>query len=346
MNVLALRADTFGCGHYRISLPAAHAGVSVTIEDRLPLQTVQDGWKRALINVPIDADVVVIQRPLSHHIPAIIERLQSQGVAVVVEIDDDLTSLDPTHVSYRKIHPTDVPYANWQHLRTCCRAADLVTVTTPALAQRFGGHGRVAVLPNCVSEDLLQIQTNWNADLGWTGWVGTHPRDLDVLGRAIRQLVEDGFSFRVIGPGDGAERALGLPCVDDTGWLDLPFYYRAAAQLRVGIVPLADTAFNRAKSNLKGIEYAALGVPFVASPTPEYFDLMHRGAGVIATKPRRWARLLRGMLSSERARTELAQSGRDVVQAHYTIEEQGWKWAEAWERAIRYRKAHPGARAA
>lgn len=341
MNVLALRADSYGCGHYRISLPARHAGVPVQVEDRIPLNMRRVGAtnQRILISVPVGADVVVIQRPVSHHMPAIISMLQQQGVAVVVELDDDLCALDPRHGAYAALHPANTPHANWQHLRTCCGAADLVTVTTEPLARKYAAHGRVAVLPNCVPQALLKLKSPLDADFGWTGSLASHPRDLGVLGTAVRDLVnDDGFSFRVVGDGKGVAKQLGLGGVDDTGWLDLDLYYRAAAQLRVGLVPLQDTAFNEAKSALKGIEYAALGIPFVASDTPEYVDLQSRGAGFLADRPRRWRSMVRWLLQNVSHREELVQAGRDTVAAYFTIEDQGWRWAEAWERAIAYRK--------
>ena len=62
-------------------------------------------------------------------------------------------------------------------------------------------------------------------------------------------------------------------------------YTSSVAELGVGLVPLLDSAFNRAKSWLKGLEYAALGVPFVASPTPEYVKLAGLGAGLLADDP-------------------------------------------------------------
>ncbi len=36
----------------------------------------------------------------------------------------------------------------------------------------------------------------------------------------------------------------------------------------VGIAPLVDRPFNRSKSWIKGLEYSAFGLPFVASPLP------------------------------------------------------------------------------
>jgi glycosyltransferase involved in cell wall biosynthesis len=128
--------------------------------------------------------------------------------------------------------------------------------------------------------------------------------------------------------------------VEATGWIPLGDYYREVSSLSAGVVPLADSAFNRAKSWLKGLEYAALGVPFVATPSPEYVRLQNEaGAGLLADKPKRWRSLLRKLFDDESMRWELAAHARDGVRNRLTIEANAWRWDEAWARAITHRHA-------
>ena len=74
--------------------------------------------------------------------------------------------------------------------------------------------------------------------------------------------------------------------IEQTGMIEQELFHAQVAQLDTGIVPLQRSRFNEAKSNLKGLEYAALGVPFVASPTAEYERLaeskFEAGRGTIA----------------------------------------------------------------
>lgn len=337
IHVALFPADSHGCGFYRMRLPAAHVPATTQEYDRAKLSTspnVRTG-EMLLHRVDVgDADVAVFQRPLDHRLVPVIEQLKRQGVATVVEIDDDLTALDPHHASYPGMHPRLSPWSNWNHLRAACRAADLVTVSTPALARRFAGHGRVVVLPNCVERRLLSIALGKVVDVGWGGIVGTHPRDPQVVGDAIARLQRDGLLFGVVGDGVGVPEAFRLrEDAAATGWLELDAYYQAVSTFRCGIVPLANSAFNHAKSALKGIEYAALGVPFVASPLPEYQTLAAQGAGRLATKPKRWLAEIRAALADD----EAADRGRAVVEERYLIEDQAWRWAEAWHRAVEIR---------
>jgi hypothetical protein len=341
IEVALYPADESGCGHYRMRLPAEHAGVLTSFHSRTRLRTSANEARGVveLHHVDVgDADVVVFQRPVDQRLVPVIMQLKAQGVATVVEIDDDLTALDSAHSSFRGLHPRTNPHANWDHLRAACAVADLITVTTPALARRFAGHGRVVVLPNCVPTRLLDSPRNrlLAFEVGWTGTVGTHPRDLDVLGDAIRVLRDEGVSFGVVGDGALVPERLGLDDVLATGWLPIDEYYERMAEFAVGVVPLANSAFNHAKSDLKGVEFAALGVPFVASPLPEYQGLAARGVGRLATKPKRWRTQIRELLSIDR--TEVVETGREYVRAHRTIEAQAWRWAEAWEKAVETRK--------
>jgi glycosyltransferase involved in cell wall biosynthesis len=341
-------ADESGCGFYRMRLPGEHAGVLTTFHERTRLRTTNDLKTSNVVLRYVDvsgADVAVFQRPMDHRLIPVIEQLKKQGVATVVDLDDDLERVDPAHAAYAVMHPSTAPYANWQHLKRACAAADLVTVSTPALARRYGSHGRVVVLPNCVPERLLEYGGEPYLDIAWTGAVGTHPGDLDVVGNAIRSLVDDRWVFGTVGPGEGVPEALGLDpsTVESSGWLSIDEYWRAMCNVGVGIVPLRNSAFNHAKSALKGIEFAALGVPFVASPTPEYQALAALGVGRLATRPKIWRRQI---MAAAVEHVEMRERGREVVADRFTIEGQGWRWAEAWEAALKARRAGRGRKVA
>jgi glycosyltransferase involved in cell wall biosynthesis len=94
-------------------------------------------------------------------------------------------------------------------------------------------------------------------------------------------------------------------------------------------VPLDDIAFNEAKSGLKMLEYAALGVPVIASPTSDNARLHGAGIGVLASKPKHWASLLRRLLTDPDERAALAVAGRAAA-ASQTIEGTTDRWWDAW----------------
>lgn len=356
MRVRVQHADRGGCGFYRLIWPAeqlAAHGLPVTLHEEWP----RAHWRRQtngippfIVSVECDADVVVLQRPMEDSVVASIPVLQRQGVAVVVELDDDFTCLPKGHPARRGTMAVDRDgkrrNLNRRNLRIACERADLVTCSTPAIAARYAPHGRYHLLPNCVPARYLDIvgAEHDGVRVGWTGSTQTHVGDLEAAGDGIACALLGG-PFHVVGTGVGVAKALGLrdDQVIGSGWLPIHEYPEAYATLDVAVVPLAPNEFNNAKSWLKGIEAAALGVPFVASPTDPYRELAALGAGWIASTPDEWRIMLRTLTANGSARQDLAMMGRSVASG-FTIEGCAWRWAEAWERAVEFR--HQARRAA
>lgn len=241
--------------------------------------------------------------------------------------------------------PTALSDEGCHWTRKACDAADLVTVTTDALAERYGRHGRVMVLPNCVPDAYLNMEGEPNAKvtLGWTGTATTHCGDLDVVGDAIARVCDaTGATFRAVG-GAHTSRLLGV--ADDQAefvdWCTLPDlgvtgYPQMVANLDVGIVPLVDSVFNASKSWLKGIEYASLGVPFVASPRADYRKLQALGVGLYADTTDDWYTQLRRLLSDAPFRFDMAESGREAME-QWTYRARAEDWLAAWSLAAAMR---------
>lgn len=257
---------------------------------------------------------------------------------VVVDIDDNFAALDRRNVAWVNTHPSFNPDVNRHHLGKLCAIADLVTVTTPALARRYGAHGRVAIIPNHVPAWYLDVvqPVNPRIVVGWTGMVATHPGDLQVTGGAVARAVEStGAMFAMVGLTDQVKDNLGLAAEPATaGIVSLDVYPYAMSRFDIGIVPLDATAFNEAKSSLKGLEFAALGVPFVASDTGPYRALP---VGRVARRPRDWERALRVLIGSAELRAEMAGVGREWA-ATQTVEGNCGQWFDVWS-SVGQRKA-------
>jgi hypothetical protein len=121
---------------------------------------------------------------------------------------------------------------------------------------------------------------------------------------------------------------------------DIRHWGSAVATMGVGIAPLTDTEFNRAKSWLKPLEYMACGVPWVGSPRAEYRALRDlTGVGLLAEQPRDWYRQLKRLMVDGELRREESAAGRAaVVELGLTYEAAWWRWVETWERALRMQR--------
>jgi len=371
MRVEAHAADLGGCGHYRLiwaaeALMAGGYDLDLVLPDtgKANIDCIVSLEATAAAGAPVlgglrhppSCDVLVLQRPMTAHLVDVIRFHRAAGVAVVVEVDDHFEAIDPANVAWPTVQPRLNPHRNFHHLREACRIADLVVVSTPALAAHYGRHGRVVVIENHIPRAYLHALPDQHDDLrlGWSGSVDTHPRDLQVTrGAVARVLRRHDLTFHLIGAGrvhfTDPDTGLDVETTDPrivknlsfydgqrfahtNGWLPLGAYSRAMAELDIGIVPLALSAFNEAKSWLKGLEWAALGVPFVASPTGQYRDLVAQGAGRIAGRPRDWERELDLLITNDDYRGELAQAGRRVA-GRWIIEDHADRWWNAWQTA-------------
>ena len=316
MKVRYFPAADDASAHYRMTLPArvlAAAGHDVARGDVGEIDT--------------DTDVAILQRPTREEDSYIVGILQENGIAVVLDLDDDFDSLSPSHAMHRTIEQKKT------YVHQACQMADLVTCTTPALVERYGyGHG--VVIPNYVPEsmfDIAGVEHNgvW---VGWTGTIASHPNDLQQTRGALAAALSPGSEFTVVGPDTGVADALGLTRVLSSGLVHLDNYPAAYASFDVAIVPLEPTPFNDAKSWLKGLEAAALGVPFIASPTAEYRRLTALGAGQLATTRKEWVKHLQRLIRHHDYRLEMGEKARQVAR-NLTVENHAERWLDAWQNA-------------
>lgn len=332
---------------YRLIWPAdvlRHSGIDVTIippgnESGFLVKTQDDptvpGGQRLLdVQVPEGADVIVLQRPAHPLQPQLIRTLRDHKIAVVVDMDDDMSSIHPNNVAYRSYHPRSSTPFSWRHAMDSCREATLITATTPALVKTYAKHGRGMVLKNYVPAAMLDCE-NSGTGFGWAGTTQSHPNDLQVMNPTIQRLRDEGHAFTVVGGPSKVRQAARLSSEPDyTGTVGLDTWVKTiASTYQVGIIPLEATAFNTAKSRLKGIEHFAAKVPWVASPRAEYRDLVREsGAGLLADTPKEWYRQVKRLLTDDVLRKEQVEAGTEYMRDQ-TYQAQSWRWAEAWEHA-------------
>lgn len=352
MKATVYPADSYGCGHYRMIWPGRalrSAGYDVDIveaSDRSLSVQIQDDH---VISVDVDpgTDVMVFQRITHRYLAEAIPIIRAQGVAVVVDLDDDLTAIHPSNPAWDQLHPRnenkpDTSRGNqphrhsWHHLAAACRAATLVTVSTPALVRRYAQHGRYRVLYNRLPDHHYAAASNYDPTcdvIGWPASLHSHPDDPQEVGPAISRLVGEGSRFVTVGDPRNCGRAFGIGDDPPGKYVEFDQWSQALSRLGIGITPLTQTAFNDAKSWLKPLELAGAGVPWVGSPRVEYQRLHVEGCGRVADRPKDWYRQVQRLVRSESLRRELSESGIHVAGQH-RMSDHAWRWWEAWVDAV------------
>lgn len=335
MKVRLFPSDHLGCGMYRICWPGmALADKGYDVKELARPQVIMNGRKVIGLASNIDADVVVFQRPARLQYIELFKYLQSIGIKVVVDIDDDLATIHPKNTAFIPYQQLDM---NWRYAIGACEMVDLVTCSTAALAEKYG-KGHSVVVPNCIPERYLSIEgiKEDRTTVGWAGYVETHPEDLTITHGAVNQaLAGTDAGFISIG-NEKALIDLGIrnrPPHKVVSGVQIDSYPQTLAMLDIGIVPLRDSEFNRAKSWLKALEYAAVGVMPVVSPTPDNQRIVDAGAALAASNPREWQEHIKFLINNDDERKALTTKARDFARTQ-TIEENCERWWEAWSTLV------------
>ena len=290
-----------------------------------------------------DADVVVVHRTALEDVDhvAVLEALAGRGIPVVVDIDDLL------------FDPEQLPTASdrdWRPavdaLRATMQAAVFVTVSTePLRAAASELVDDVRIVPNAIDERLWFAPATAAMVPGAAPAPGGHDRsplrvlymgsrthgaDLDLLRPALERLNAasgPGVHLGVVG-GEVDARTWyeSIPIPASRYDRFVPWVRSVAATYDVGAAPLVDDRFNASKSDLKWLDYTALGLATVVSDVPGYQSVTDGETGlVVPSDPDRWVEALRTLHDPERRRSLHAAALEEVL-AGRTLARTAFRW--------------------
>src|ERR1017187_5457269 len=242
LRILAAPADKSGCGYYRMAGPLGSL-------QRLGHTVHHD--RAADVR---DYDIVVTQRPCNEETLEQIERLAAMPGRTwkhVAEIDDDLWGMEKHqgNPAYDYYTPERL-----KRLTRCLLISDLVTVSTPELAEVCLDLGctNVQILPNFLDRKIfsLPITQSEGTVVTWGG-SASHLDDFRMIGPTLDKWLgrNPETLFRWLrGPYQQAlPHAVNQAYVP---WTNVLGYYRALSGT-VGIAPLRASRFTASKSPIK-----------------------------------------------------------------------------------------------
>lgn len=295
---------------------------------------VVDGNKK----VHHDLDVIVMQRLMFKDLKYLLRKKKRKGAGPIIvnDLDDWYWGLDPSNAAYALCQPERNSEENIEHYKEIMKLSDVVTVSTPFLADKMSNwlkHPNVVLVENCVTTEMFAQRPyrNKRPVVGWCGSTSHRSRDLEEL----QGIFPPSFRWHHTGYSPSAPQfseALGIPVHRLTTLPPLPpeEYAKRGFCFDIGIAPLSDKPFNAAKSWIKAIEYAAAGVPFVASKRAEYVRLQEEyGIGRIANTPEEWLENI-GELGDPRQRLLEAKRNRRIVEEFLDVK----RMASEWDRLI------------
>jgi hypothetical protein len=215
--------------------------------------------------------------------------------------------------------------------RRAASAADRLIVGNEVLAEWGERHCRdVVIVPTCIEPTDYAIRTSWEVgDVPVAGWIGS-PATEHYLRRITPALVElnrrTGLRLEVVS-GRGSTPPALAPFTTRLIWE--PSSTRRIACWDVGLMPLTDGPYERAKCGYKLLQYAASGVPAVGSPVGVNERLLHDMNAPAPTSSDDWFDAVFGLLDEPAERRHSrAEAGFSVAVAHSY---DGWqaRWLDA-----------------
>ena len=152
------------------------------------------------------------------------------------------------------------------------------------------------------------------------GWTGTAPEDIAGMPAVVARMPHDvDVRFHIVGP-ESARRVCG-PRTDHQRW-SLEREVENLRSFDIGVMPLADTEYNRAKEGFKLKQYMAVGIPVVASPVGKNVELVRDGVnGFLASTQQEWIEKLALLASDAGLRRRMGAAGRRFVEERYGLDE-------------------------
>lgn len=322
-----------GCAYYRCLLPMSVTGQPARMG--MPAWDPDRGFgvKETETTGVFGFNTVVLKLVMYRWTPKQIEIAQSLGQRIVVDIDDYHEALTPANKAYDLTDPDKNKKANRAYYEQVIAAADTLIVSTPFLHDIYSQrHNDVRLVRNAVNLSQFQRRkhTSGKPIIGWAGATNYRNNDLEQLRDWLPDLLErHDLTFHHAGHDPDSPsfaEITGIPTHRVTTSPIVPIHdYAAGLRFDIGIVPLSDIPFNHAKSSIKGLEYAASGIPFVASDLPEYRHLHEAGVGRIADTAGTWLRHVEELIEYKQRKQEAARNY-NAVAADWGIEARAEEW--------------------
>nr|WP_294516957.1 glycosyltransferase [uncultured Rhodopila sp.] len=260
---------------------------------------------------------------------------ENLGLPHYFELDDLIFDLDD-YAANPNLTGLDQPTTKalfdgatlYRHALQRCRN---VIASTPYLAERMqaAGGGSSACIENALDSETLRVaaEASGRSEDGqirilYGSGTRTHDADFAFVASALKRVATEHPNVQIVLVGE-----LGPP----KSLLDLgaqltrlpacpyPEYLALLAQSDIAIAPLFPATFNEAKSNIKFLEAASVGVPSVCSPRSAFARAIRPGeTGFLAESSDEWYQALTALVTDRDLRHRVGTAARQDVLERYS----------------------------
>lgn len=329
-----------------IDLPNVSTGMAI-IRDEL------------LVNIVRQYDAIILPRrhwPASENWKADrwFDTLHRAGLAVIYELDDDLFS-DDFERRLVVLHGYTATYAREHRgfIIDTIRRCDGVTVSSQRVATMLRQYVDIPirVVPNYIDLRWFQkiqkkaVRKVEGLTIGWAG--GNRPdSDVEMMARAWKEIARKYPHVTFVIQGHHAKtfyEHVPNERIAMLDWMPIDSYPAGMKNIDIGCCPLGNTQFNRAKTYIKALEYAATGAAVVASPTVYGQIIEHGVDGYISETVDEWVEYLSILVEDYGQRKAISKKLLAKVRREHTLEQNAWRWVEAWTDLVTAHRAREAA---
>jgi glycosyltransferase involved in cell wall biosynthesis len=332
-KILFVSRDDGGCAFYRCHQPASFL-------KRAGLFDTEVVFKAPSPEQLMSADLVIMQEMGLASSAALCRFMIEHRIPFVSEFDDFVQHVSPRNVSgYGGWNPSTLMVHRSMEQ---ARAGFAVQVSTRQLAREYFPYNpTIHVIPNWLDKDLWDVPVSKKADgkvrIGWAGG-NAHADDLHMISKVIQKIIRDHDGKVVFETFGMAPSELSgvfpMPATPTTSCdkcghegshhqhMGEPIReYPGALAVKgwdIALAPVIDNAFGAAKSDLKLKEYAALGIPTVASRVRPYIDAVKDGCpALLAETFEEWYDAIDGLIRQENARRQISSEAKKWAQNNW-----------------------------
>lgn len=266
----------------------------------------------------------------------------------VVEVDDNYVDVPTWNEAYHS-------FRNGSNFRRvsldCMRNADALTVTTPHLGEVYSAvNENIYVIENSldfkgdrkfVGWDNVSVRKHKGTRIGWIGG-RAHFDDLMMVAPVLRDILKKNPDVTLVLINSAIKESCkltrkeypfeGLSNVhyaDRSVPINRYASFAASFGFDIGIAPLVDCNFNRSKSNLRWLEYSALGIPTIATGISHFNQSIKSGQDGLLIQDNdlaKWKEALELLIADKTLREQLGRSAYKRVKKDFNVQKNAPKY--------------------
>ena len=370
VGVFALPAGWSGCAFWRMRKPLEKLmELGTEVNTTIAANSNKTFSMSDVISTLSTTSIAHLQAPGCSDAVTLMKLYHAEGKKIVVDYDDYSFDLDPGNPRYAELGTKECEVlddkgnvkfrwrdgengfdlkanvSRYDGFVRCVELADMVTTTTDYIADKFRPLNKnVRILPNSIDLGLwkpLRRPAKY-ADQVRIGWFGgdSHYVDLLVIKDAIPKILQKYPQARFViqAPKHPEWVSVFKDIPQDRfewyPWVDLRYYtlFLASRHIDIGLCPLADNTFNKCKSSIKWMEFAAFRTPSICQNIPPYSKTIDNGSdGLLADTEQEWVDHISMLIEDRDTRNIMGSSAYDSVARDHELS----KNCRLWERAYK-----------